>query len=80
MAHLPVLVDFWSHATDPLHTLTEVWGDLVSDYTGIASITDHKIVQTLDNNSTMTFIKDETGDKIILRYDHEGIGPVSIGD
>lgn len=68
--HIPVLVDFWSHATDPGQTLHEVWNALVQDYTKIAEITDTTIRQTLDQGATLTYLKDEINHKIILRYNH----------
>lgn len=69
-AHFPVLVDFWSATADPSHTLTEVWNDLVQDYVNIADITEYRIQQQLDGGSTLTYMKDETAQKIILKYIH----------
>jgi hypothetical protein len=79
MAHLhfPVLVDFWSTSTPtptPM-TLAQVWDALVEDYTGIASeITSTVIRQKLNGYSSLTYMKDEAAQKIMLRYEHYPLG------
>lgn len=70
MAHLPVLVDFWSVSADPHQSLEEVWKDLTQDYLNMAIITPHSIKQDLNDGSTLTYVKMEREQKILLKYDH----------
>lgn len=70
MAHLPVLVDFWSVSSHPHQTLDEVWNDLTQDYLNMAIITPQSIKQDLNDGSTLTYVKMEREQKILLKYDH----------